>query len=177
LESCNLLTAVDELVAKVVNLAIEGSDLVYIVALVVSAPAAATDVEVETTENGYVNVDRITIARVVPVVTVECSASLSEEVNVFAKTETEVQTCRNRKSPRLIFDTFVASAAIQAAGSEFAIAIVDSPSVVTTDTYEGKDAEYAVGVNTTDRVKHIPHQLCVQVNVFLRVSSHWWVAL
>lgn len=146
--SSEFLTAFEEVGAKVVDLVVESSDLSHIVAFVECSPATSADVDVEAGDSSDVSVDVVAVSAEVPVVAVESSASFSEEVSVFAEAETELETCSDRESPRRSLDAVVA--VDFSADSRVAVAVVDAPSVVTTETCEWNDAEDATFANATE---------------------------
>ena len=67
-----------------------------------------TEIESKTTDSSQVNVNRVAISATVEVVAVELSATFQEEVNILAKTETELQTGRYWESPSAVLNTIVA---------------------------------------------------------------------
>ena len=91
LKGSDSLAASEELGAEVVDLTVEGSDLRNVVALVESIPATAADVEVETAHSLNESIERVAAYVVVPVVSIESRASLSQEVNLLAETGSEQQ--------------------------------------------------------------------------------------
>lgn len=157
-ELSHLFAASYELRAEVVNLAIEGSDLRNVRALVERVPAAAADVEVETAHSLNESVNGVTNSSVVPVVAIESCASFSEEVNILAEAETELETCVHGESPLNRLPLVVLVVADVSTLGLVAVLVVEVPVSVTTETYERNDRENAVGVNTTERVEHIPHK-------------------
>ena len=149
--------------AKVVDLTVKIIDISEIIAGVVRLIVATTEGDGETAGCSHIDVDRSAKGDIVEVVAIHRCAGFSKEIDIFAKTETELEATRYGESPCAVLRCTVLA---EDRPGRFLI-----PYIGTAESDEGYDREYTLGINTTERVEHISHEVDIGTYIF-RLIHH-----